>query len=46
MSDFKKAVTKVVVSELNSKKSKRSTGVKIATVQKNITIITVAPFSK
>lgn len=46
MIDFNKAITKVVVSELNSRKSIKSTGVKIATVKKNISIITIAPFSK
>lgn len=46
MNAFNKAITKVVVSELNSRKSKKSTGVKIATINKDIPLIVIKPFSK
>lgn len=45
MNNVKEAITKVVVSELNAKKSKKATGTKIATVTKILPIINITPFS-
>ena len=45
MTEFKKAITKVVVSEINAKVSRKSRGTKIATSARVIPIIPIAPFS-
>lgn len=43
--DLNKTLTQIVVSEINSQSSKKSTGTKIATVKRDIPIIIVKPFS-
>ena len=43
--DIKDALTKVVTSTVNTSKGKKSKGTVIATIVRDIPIITVAPFS-
>ena len=45
MTNIKETLTKIVVSELNAKKSKKSSGTKIAILAKVIPIINISPFS-
>lgn len=45
MTDLKKTLTKVVMSEINAKVSKKSSGTKIATATRVIPIILIKPFS-
>ena len=45
MTNIKKTLTKVVLSEVNAKISKKSRGTKIATSTRDIPIIVVKPFS-
>jgi len=46
MNNFKQTLTKAVVSELNTLKSKKSKGTKIATNERIIPIIGITSFSK
>ena len=45
MANIKKTLTKIVLSEVNAKISKKSSGTKIATSTRDIPIIIVKPFS-
>lgn len=45
MTDIKKTLTKVVVSEVNARISKKSSGTKIATIARDIPITVIKPFS-
>ena len=45
MNDIKKTLTKIVVSELNARYSKKSSGTKIASSARIIPITVIKPFS-
>ena len=44
--EIKETLTKAVISVVSTQRGKKSRGVKIATMQRDIPIIPVAPFSR